>query len=159
MTDPREKIELILDRAGIEALIPHREPFLLLDGLTELDPGQKAIGIKHVRPDEYYLAGHFPGNPIMPGVLIVEALAQAGACALLSMDSMAGKLVLFGGIDRVRFRRPVRPGDTLTLSVEIERLRGPVGRGQGSATVDGEMAADGRLTFAVVDADEVAFGA
>jgi 3-hydroxyacyl-[acyl-carrier-protein] dehydratase len=159
LTDASEKIDLVLDRAGIEALIPHREPFLLLDGLTELDPGVRAVGIKHVRPDEYYLAGHFPGNPIMPGVLIVEALAQAGACALLSMDSMAGKLVLFGGIDRVRFRRPVRPGDTLVLSVEIDRIRGPVGRGQGNATVNGELAADGRLTFAVVDADEVAFGA
>ncbi|MDP6349892.1 MAG: 3-hydroxyacyl-ACP dehydratase FabZ [Chloroflexota bacterium] len=159
MTDQGEKIELVLDRAGIEALIPHREPFLLLDGLTDLEPGQKVVGIKNVRPDEYYLAGHFPGNPIMPGVLIVEALAQAGACALLSMESMTGKLVLFGGIDRVRFRRPVRPGDTLVLAIEIDRIRGPVGRGQGTATVNGELAADGRLTFAVVDADEVAFGA
>ena len=156
---PDARVELLMDQEEIKSLIPHREPFLLLDGLVELEPGVRAVGVKHVSTDDYFLAGHFPGNPIMPGVLIVEALAQTGACALLSMDVAEGKLVLFGGIDRVRFRRPVRPGDTLTLTVEIDRLRGPIGRGDGVATVNGDTAAEGRLTFALVDKDEVVVGA
>ena len=143
--------DLLVDRDGVKDLIPHREPILLLDGLTELTPGKRAVGVKYVDPDDYFLAGHFPGNPIMPGVLIVEALAQTGACALLGSKDTAGKLVLFAGIDRVRFRRPVRPGDTLVLTVEIDRIRGPIGRGQAVATVDGEVAVEGRLTFALVD--------
>ena len=145
---------LLLDRDGVKKLIPHREPFLLLDGLTELTPGESAVGVKYVDPDDHFLAGHFPGNPIMPGVLMVEALAQTGACALLGSADTDGKLVLFAGIDRVRFRRPVRPGDTLTLTVKIDRIRGPVGRGQAVATVEGEVAVEGRLTFALVDEEE-----
>jgi 3-hydroxyacyl-[acyl-carrier-protein] dehydratase len=140
-----------LDRGEIEALIPHREPFLLLDEIVVLEPGVRVVARKTVRPDEWYLAGHFPGNPIMPGVLIVEALAQAGAVAVLSEEPYRGKLVLFGGIDDLRFKRVVRPGETLELTCDLERVRGPVGKGRARATVDGELAARGTLTFAVAD--------
>jgi 3-hydroxyacyl-[acyl-carrier-protein] dehydratase len=124
---------------------------LLLDEVVTLEPGSKVVARKAVRDDEWYLAGHFPGNPIMPGVLVVEALAQAGAVAVLSEDQNRGKLVLFGGIDDVRFKRIVRPGDTLELTCELERVRGPVGKGKVRATVGDELAARGTLTFAVVD--------
>lgn len=140
-----------LSRAEIEAIIPHREPFLLLDEVTELEPGARVVARKRVREDEWYLAGHFPGNPIMPGVLMVEALAQAGAVVVLSEEENRGKLVLFGGIDDLRFKRVVRPGDELELVCELERLRGPVGKGAVRATVGGELAVRGTLTFVVAD--------
>jgi len=138
-----------LGRAEIEAILPHREPFLLLDEVTEIEPGVRVVARKHVRDDEWYLAGHFPGNPIMPGVLMVEALAQTGAVAVLSEEANKGKLALFAGIDDVRFKRLVRPGDTLELECVLERVRGPVGRGKARATVDGQLAVRGTLTFAV----------
>lgn len=140
-----------LGREEIEAIIPHREPFLLLDEVIELDPGVRVVARKQVRADEWYLAGHFPGNPIMPGVLMVEALAQTGAVAVLSEEGNRGKLVLFAGIDDVRFKRLVRPGDVLELTCQLERVRGPVGRGAVRATVGGELAVRGTLTFAVAD--------
>lgn len=140
-----------LGKAEIEAIIPHREPFLLLDEVVELEPGAKVVARKLVRADEWYLAGHFPGNPIMPGVLMVEALAQTGAVAVLSEEANRGKLVLFAGIDDVRFKRLVRPGDTLELTCELERVRGPIGRGAVRATVEGDLAVRGTLTFAVAD--------
>jgi 3-hydroxyacyl-[acyl-carrier-protein] dehydratase len=144
-------LTLPLDRASIEAILPHREPFLLLDEVVDLEPGRRVVAKKAVRDDEWYLAGHFPGNPIMPGVLMVEALAQCGAVAVLAEEDNRGKLALFAGIDDVRFKRIVRPGDELTLECEIETVRGPVGRGKARATVDGELAVRGTLMFAVTE--------
>ena len=138
-----------LTRDEIEAILPHRDPFLLLDEIVVLEPGARVVARKRVEPDEWYLSGHFPGRPIMPGVLIVEAMAQAGAVAVLSEEENRGKLALFAGIDDVRFKRLVVPGDELELTCEVERLRGPVGRGKATAKVAGELAVRGTLTFAV----------
>jgi 3-hydroxyacyl-[acyl-carrier-protein] dehydratase len=140
-----------LGRQEIEEILPHRDPFLLLDEVVELEPGVRVVARKKVRDDEWYLAGHFPGRPIMPGVLIVEAMAQTGAVAVLADEMNRGKLALFAGIDDVRFKRIVGPGDELELTCELERVRGPIGRGKATATVDGELAARGTLTFAVTD--------
>ena len=128
-------------------ILPHRDPFLLLDVVLELEPGSRVVARRTVTPQD--CAGHFPGNPIMPGVKMVEALAQAGAVAVLSEPEHAGKLALFAGIDDVRFKRIVRPGDELTLECAVESVRGPIGRGKARATVDGELAVRGTLTFAV----------
>jgi 3-hydroxyacyl-[acyl-carrier-protein] dehydratase len=140
-----------LGRAQIEEILPHREPFLFLDEVVELDPGVRVVARKRVREDEWFLTGHFPGRPIMPGVIIVEAMAQTGAVAVLADEENRGKLALFAGIDDVRFKRMVVPGDELELTCELERVRGPVGRGKATATVDGELAARGTLTFAVTE--------
>jgi 3-hydroxyacyl-[acyl-carrier-protein] dehydratase len=136
-------------RDKIEEILPHREPFLLLDEVLELSPGSHVVARKTVRPDEWYLAGHFPGRPVMPGVLIVEAMAQAGAVAVLSEEENRGRMALFAGIDDVRFKRIVEPGDELELRCDLERVRGPIGRGKATAHVRGELAARGTLTFAV----------
>ncbi len=136
-------------RSEIEAILPHREPFLLLDEVLVLEPGSRVVARKTVRPDEWYLAGHFPGRPVMPGVLIVEAMAQAGAVAVLSEEENRGKLALFAGIDDCRFKRIVEPGDELELECTLEKVRGPIGRGKARATVGGKLAARGTLTFAV----------
>jgi 3-hydroxyacyl-[acyl-carrier-protein] dehydratase len=138
-----------LGRSEIEEILPHREPFLLLDEVTVIEPGVRVVARKRVRADEWYLAGHFPGRPIMPGVLMVEALAQAGAVAVLAEEENRGKLALFAGIDDVRFKRIVEPGDELELVCELERVRGPIGRGKATATVNGELAVRGTLTFAL----------
>ena len=145
-------IALPLDRAGIEAILPHREPFLLIDEVLELVPGERVVALKRVREDEWYLRGHFPGRPVMPGVLIVEAMAQTGAVAVLSEEENRGRLALFAGIDDMRFKRIVRPGDELLLECTLETVRGPIGRGKARATVDGELAVRGTLTFAVGEA-------
>jgi 3-hydroxyacyl-[acyl-carrier-protein] dehydratase len=142
-------VRTALGREEIEAILPHRDPFLLIDEVVELEPGERVVARKKVRPDEWYLKGHFPGRPIMPGVLIVEAMAQAGAVAVLSQEENRGRLALFAGIDDVRFKRIVEPGDELELTCELEAVRGPVGRGKARATVDGKLAARGTLTFAV----------
>ncbi len=138
-----------MDRAAIEAVLPHREPMLLLDEVLELVPGERVRATRTVTEED--CAGHFPGNPIMPGVKMVEALAQCGAVAVLSQEENRGRLALFAGIDDVRFKRIVRPGETLLLECEIETVRGPVGRGRARATVDGDLAVRGTLTFAVGD--------
>ena len=140
-----------LGRREIEEILPHRDPFLLLDEVTAIEPGVRVVARKRVREDEWYLAGHFPGRPIMPGVLMVEAMAQAGAVAVLSEKANRGKLALFAGIDDVRFKRIVEPGDELEVTCEVERLRGPVGRGKAEARVDGELAVRGTLMFAVTE--------
>jgi 3-hydroxyacyl-[acyl-carrier-protein] dehydratase len=136
-----------LGRREIEAILPHRDPFLLIDEVLELVPGERVIARKTVTETD--CAGHFPGNPIMPGVKMVEALAQCGAVAVLSQPENRGKIALFAGIDDVRFKRIVRPGDVLDLSCEVEAVRGPVGRGKVRASVGGELAVRGTLTFAV----------
>lgn len=141
--------QLPLGRAEIEAILPHREPFLLIDEVVELEPGARVVARKRVRAEEWYLSGHFPGRPIMPGVLIVEAMAQAGAVAVLCEEENRGRLALFAGIDNVRFKRIVEPGDELQLTCDLEKVRGPVGRGKATAKVGGELAARGTLTFAV----------
>ena len=136
-----------LDRGQIEEILPHRHPFLLIDEVLELEPGARVVARKTVTEED--CAGHVPGNPIMPGVKMVEALAQTGAVAVLAREENRGKLALFAGIDDVRFKRIVRPGEELTLVCEIETVRGPVGKGKARATVDGELAVRGTLTFAV----------
>jgi 3-hydroxyacyl-[acyl-carrier-protein] dehydratase len=141
-----------LGRAEIEAILPHRDPFLLIDEVVELEPGERVVARKKVQPDEWYLKGHFPGRPVMPGVLIVEAMAQAGAVAVLSEEENRGKIAFFGGIDDVRFKRIVEPGDELELECRLERVRGPIGKGRAEARVDGALAARGTLTFAVEQA-------
>ena len=144
-------MKLPLGKAEIESILPHRDPFLLLDEVTELEPNKRVVARKLVTDED--CAGHFPGNPIMPGVKMVEALAQAGAVAVLSEEENRGKLALFAGIDDVRFKRIVRPGDTLDLRCEISRLRGPIGRADAEATVAGELACRGTLTFALVEGE------
>ena len=136
-------------REAIEQIIPHRDPFLFLDEVLELEPGVRVLARKQVRGDEWFFPGHFPGRPIMPGVIMVEALAQAGAVAALTVEGNAGKLALFAGIDDLRFKRLVSPGDELLLECVLEAVRGPVGRGRGRATVNGELAVRGTLTFAL----------
>jgi 3-hydroxyacyl-[acyl-carrier-protein] dehydratase len=135
-------------RDVIESIIPHRDPFLFLDEVLELEPGAHVVARKRVRGDEWFFPGHFPGRPVMPGVIMVEALAQAGAVAVLSVEENRGKLALFAGIDGVRFKRIVEPGDELMLTCEVESVRGPIGRGRAVATVGDQIAVRGTLTFA-----------
>ncbi len=126
-------------------LLPHRPPFLLLDEITELEPGKRVCGRWHLRGDEYFWAGHFPGFPTLPGVLMVESLAQVGACAALADPAHEGKIPFFGGVDKVKFRRQVVPGETLDLEVTFSRMSGRGAKGQGRATVDGQLACQAEL--------------
>ena len=130
-------------------ILPHRHPFLLIDTIEELEPGKRAVGKKCVTFSEPYFAGHFPGNPVMPGVLIIEALAQTGAAAILSLPENRGKTAYFAGIDKAKFKQMVRPGDVLTLETQIIRTKGPIGVGEAVATVDGKLVAKAELTFAI----------
>ena len=139
----------IMTKKDIENIIPHRDPFLLIDEILEIEPGKKIKGVKHVSEEEYYFKGHFPGNPIMPGVLQVETIAQAGAVAMLILPENKGKLVLFAGIDKARFKRMVKPGDELIIEVEIESFRRNIGKGKGKATVDGKLACAADIMFAL----------
>ena len=133
----------------IMEIIPHRQPFLLIDTIEELEPGVRALGRKCVSMNEPYFAGHFPGNPVMPGVLIVEALAQVGAVAMLSQPEMSGCTAYFAGIDKAKFRRKVLPGDVLELETQIVKVKGPVGIGRAVARGEGKVAAQAELTFAI----------
>ena len=138
----------------IQALIPHRYPFLLVDKITECTPGQGAKGIKCVTTNEPFFQGHFPNYKVMPGVLIIEALAQVGAVAILSVPENRGKLALFGGIKNARFKQQVRPGDVLELECELTAQRGPVGFGTATAKVNGKTACKAELTFALTPGPE-----
>lgn len=133
----------------IKEVIPHRYPFLLVDRILEVEEGKRAVGIKNVTANEEFFNGHFPDYNVMPGVLIVEALAQVGAFAVLKMEQNQGKLAFFAGIENCRFKRQVVPGDQLRLEVELTKLRGPIGKGRATATVDGEIACTAELTFAI----------
>jgi len=134
----------------IKELIPHRYPFLLVDKVIELEEGKRAVGIKNVTVNEPFFQGHFPDYPIMPGVLIVEAMAQVGCVAMMSMDENKGKLGVFAGIDKVRFKKEVRPGDTLTMEVEMISVRRNIGKATAKAFVGEELACTGELVFALV---------
>ncbi len=153
-----EELTLPLEAADIMRIIPHRYPFLLIDRVVELEPGKRVVAMKSVSANEPQFTGHFPGRPIMPGVLMVEALAQAGAVAVLSLAEYRGKLALFAGIDECRFRRTVLPGDTLRLEVTLEKLRGVFGRGRGVASVDGEVAVEATISFVIPRDQSIAGG-
>lgn len=133
----------------IMEILPHRQPFLLIDTVEELETGKRAVAKKNVTFNEPFFAGHFPGNPVMPGVLIVEALAQTGAVAILSQPEWKGRTAYFAGLNKTKFKRKVVPGDTLTLETEIIKIKGPMGVGQAKAYVDGELACSTELTFAI----------
>jgi len=138
-----------MDINQIQAILPHRYPFLLVDRIVSVEDGRKAVGIKNVSANEPYFQGHFPGYPVMPGVLIIEAMAQVGAVAILKLPEFAGKIALFAGIDKARFRRQVVPGDQLRIEVEVQKLRGTIGKSYAAAYVGEEMAAEAELMFAV----------
>ena len=140
---------MVLNSNQIEEIIPHRYPMLLVDQIEELEAGVRAVGIKCVSVNERFFCGHFPQEHVMPGVLIIEALAQTGAVSLLSQDSFKGKIAYFAGINKARFKRKVIPGDILKLEVEIIKLRGPIGIGSAKATVNGETACEAELMFAI----------
>ncbi|GGN50075.1 MULTISPECIES: 3-hydroxyacyl-ACP dehydratase FabZ [Oceanobacillus] len=133
----------------IKAIIPHRYPFLLVDKIVEMDEAKRVVGIKNVTINEPFFQGHFPEYPVMPGVLIVEAMAQVGAIAVLNKEENKGKIGFLAGLDKCRFKRQVKPGDQLRLEVEITRMKGPIGKGKGRATVDGELACEAEITFAI----------
>jgi len=141
----------VLDKAQIEGILPHREPFLMIDRVIELTPGEHAVAEKDILATDDVFRGHFPGHPVFPGVLILEALAQTGAVAVLAQPESEGKIILFARADEVKFKRAVVPGDTLRFEMHLTRSRGPVGKGEGKAFVGDELACSGVLTFAVAE--------
>lgn len=138
-----------LSNIEIQEIIPHRFPFLLVDKIIEMEWGKRAVGIKNVTANEPFFSGHFPGYPVMPGVLMIEAIAQVGAVAVLGMPENKGKLAFFAGVDEVRFKRQVVPGDVLRIEVTLTRVRGPIGQGTGEITVEGQLACKGSFMFAI----------
>lgn len=138
-----------MDIQEIKDVIPHRYPFLLVDKVLEIEEEKRVVGLKNVTVNEPFFQGHFPDYPVMPGVLILEALAQVGAIAVLGMEKNKGKIGFLAGVDKCRFKRQVKPGDQLKLEVEITRMKGPIGKGKGKATVDGEVACEAEIIFAI----------
>ena len=139
----------VLNTVQVMEILPHRAPFLLIDTVEELEPGVKAVAKKNVTFNEPFFTGHFPGNPVMPGVLIIEALAQTGAVAILCQEENKGKTAYFAGINQAKFKKKVLPGDTLMLETEIIKVKGPIGVGKATAYVDGKVACAAELTFAI----------
>ncbi len=139
----------MLDVQQVKEIIPHRYPFLLVDKVLEMEEGKRVVGLKNVSANEPFFAGHFPEYPVMPGVLILEALAQVGAIAVLGMEQNKGKIGFLAGVDKCRFKKEVKPGDRLELEVEIIRMKGPIGKGKGIARVDGKVACEAEIMFAI----------
>jgi 3-hydroxyacyl-[acyl-carrier-protein] dehydratase len=158
MTDEPSELALPIEAAEIMRIIPHRYPFLLVDRVVELEPGKRVVALKNVTANEPQFTGHFPERPIMPGVLMVEAMAQAGAVAVLTLPEYRGKLALFAGIDECRFRRTVVPGDTLRIEITVEKLRGMFGRAKAVASVEGEVAVEATLSFIIPRDQSIAGG-
>lgn len=148
---PESRQPTQLSSVEIQKILPHRYPFLLIDKIIDVEYGKRAVGIKNVTANEPFFQGHFPGFPVMPGVLIIEAIAQVGAVAVLGVPANKGKMAFFAGVDEVRFKRQVVPGDTLHIEVTLTRLRGPIGIGEGVATVDGQIACKGSFMFALTN--------
>ena len=139
----------LMTQDQIKEIIPHRDPFLLIDTIEEMEPGKRVVATKLMKPDEFWFKGHFPDYPVVPGVLMLEMMAQAGAVSMLALPENKGKLGFFGGVKEAKFRRQVVPGDLLRIEVEIIKVKGPVGVGSGIATVGGEKAVSAEITFAI----------
>lgn len=142
-------MDIVLNQEQIKEIIPHRDPFLLIDEVLEMELGKRIVARKNIKADDFWFKGHFPEYPVVPGVLMIEMLAQAGAVAMLSMDEHKGKIGFLAGVDKAKFRRQVVPGDTLLLEVEIIKVRGPIGIGKATASVDGQKAVTAEISFAL----------